>query len=109
MSRTLREQLRGHLEFGCTPLRARLALLDALAVRAGRELEHVWRSWSGELRRRKEDEVLAYWREFWTLLWQRLGAFEEAEAVELLDGAIDRVEPAGAAHATGRPDSGSSG
>jgi hypothetical protein len=92
--RPLRDQVAVNEGAGYSPLRARLAVLDTLRVRAVQELEAIWRQHpEGAYRRAKEGESTGYWREHWGLLAHHLDAAQDAKAIELIDAAIARVEP----------------
>jgi len=98
--RTLRQQVAINAAAGYSPLRARLAVLDTLRVRAAREYQHLLRAAeqhpAGAYRRQKDRAVeacRAWWTEMWNVLGLQLDAGLEEEAAGLIDSAIARLEP----------------
>lgn len=93
---TLRARVARAEELGYSPLKARLAVLDDLALRANRELDHVWRTVApGRYRQVRVEEIQGFWREFWAVLRPCLESGHESGALEVLEKALARVEPAG--------------
>lgn len=83
--------LRSH---GLDDLAARMVVMPDISVRAARELEHVWRNYRGGLQRIKENECGEFWRSVWAMLRYSTERGDREAAVEVLDRALDRVEPA---------------
>jgi len=95
VSQTIRERIADLKAMNAGELGARLAVLNRLAMGAASELIHIWRKYpAGELRARKQRDCAEFWRHFWAVLRHHLESSADAAAVELIDVALDRVEPA---------------
>ncbi len=94
--RTIRQQVRLLEETGLSRGSARLAVLLRVVVARDRELEHAGQLARGRYRELLETGVLEFWRELRACLWDYLERGDEGGVIEVVDEALERVEPGSA-------------
>ena len=91
---TLRSRVAAMRAQGLDELAARMAVVPDISIRAAREVEHVWKTYRGRMQQLKENECGEFWRSVWAMLRYSTEHGDHQAAVEVLDRALDRVEPA---------------